>query len=161
PCWFALATMTRPDAIALFAATAIHAFARERRFGVPLRRTRLVAFVAVLAVIYPPYFPWRLLFYRVPVPHPFYPQVGGGAPQYPRGVGYLLGYARVYGAVVFLPAMLLLLRRNRAVWRDYLALLVVVYGACIVFVGGDGLAFYRFVAFIAPLIYLLVAEGFA
>jgi len=161
PCWFALATMTRPDAGALFAATAIHAFARERRLGVPLRRTRLVAFVAVFAVIYLPYFAWRLAYYGYPLPNTFYAKVGGDVHQYFRGVGYLLGYARVYGVVVFLPAVLLLLRRNRAVWRDYLALLVVVYGACIVFVGGDGLAFYRFVAFIAPLIYLLVAEGFA
>ena len=161
PFWFALATMTRPDAGALFAVTAGHAFVRERRRGVPLRRTRLAGFALVFAVVYLPYFAWRLSYYGYPLPNTFYAKVGSGIHQYLRGAGYLLGYAWTYGAVVFVPALLLLLRRPREAWRDYLALLVGTYGACIVYVGGDGLAFYRFVAFVAPLIYLLVAEGLA
>jgi hypothetical protein len=80
--------------------------------------------------------------------------------QYLRGVRYLVDYARWNGVLVVLLAPLALLTRPNVRVLDVVFLEVGAYLAYIIYVGGDGLAFFRFVACVAPLAYLLVQEGF-
>jgi hypothetical protein len=161
PLVFGLAALTRPDAILLFAVTTAHAILTERkRAGKPLSY-RLLAWVAVFIATYVPYYVWRFSYYGYPLPNTFYTKVGGGYHQYVRGARYLLDYMKLYGGFIFVLPLVTLLRRKREPWRDYFALLVGTYCLYLIYVGGDGLAFFRFVTYIAPLIYILVQEGVA
>ncbi|HEY7785893.1 MAG TPA: hypothetical protein VIB00_14270 [Pyrinomonadaceae bacterium] len=162
PILFALAVLTRPDAALLFGVTILH-FALYKRFnGGRLLNPVIFKWILVFLAIFLPYYLWRFNYYGYPLPNTFYVKLGGsGLGKYERGVRYLLEYLKFYGFFVFIPPLLLLLRRKRKVWVDYFALLVGVYSLYLISVGGDGLAFFRFVAYIAPLIYLLVQEGFA
>ncbi len=161
PVIFALAALTRPDGMVAFAVTSVHAlFTLRKRTGKLVNR-EFVVWTALFAVIYIPYYIWRFNYYGYPLPNTAYAKVGVGIVQHLRGVAYLARYLAKYGGFVFLPAALLLLRKPRVVWRDYFAMLVAGQGLFIVYVGGDGLAFYRFVVYIAPVAYLLAQEGFA
>lgn len=162
PAIFAVASMTRPDGLLFFGLTWLHLLvmdAWQSRRLLPSRRALLC--LAMFGAIYLPYFGWRFAYYGYPLPNTFYAKVGSGLYQYARGLRYLSDYVVTYGAVLALaPAALLLLRRKREAWRDYFLLLIAVYTLYIVYVGGDGLGFNRFVVYIAPLVYLLAQEGF-
>jgi hypothetical protein len=161
PILFALAAMTRPDAILFFGVTILHAtLFHKRRDGTLFSRVTL-SWVLVFVLIYLPYYLWRFNYYGYPFPNTVYAKVGGGISTYIRGAYYVLEYVKWYGAFVFIPPLILLLRKKREIWIDYFALLVGAYVAYLIYVGGDGLAFFRFVAYIAPLIYVLVQEGFS
>jgi hypothetical protein len=162
PAIFALASMTRPDGLLFFGLTWLHLLvmdAWQTRSLLPSRRA--LVWLGVFSVIYVPYFAWRFSYYGYLFPNTFYAKVASGLYQYARGVRYLADYVITYGAWLSLaPAALLLLRRKREAWRDYFLLLIGVYTLYIVYVGGDGLGFNRFVVYIAPLLYLLAQEGF-
>ena len=162
PVLFALAVLTRPDALLLFGLTLLHAMFRNWRNGQrPINKT-ILQWVLVFTLIFLPYYAWRFAYYGYPLPNTFYAKLGGsGVAKYFRGVLYLQEYLRWFGFFVFIPAFILLLRRKREVWIDYFALLVGGYLLYLIYVGGDGLAFFRFVTYIAPLLYVLVQEGFA
>lgn len=160
PVLFALAALTRPDAILLFGLTVAHAFIlallKKRKI-----EWSLVVWPLIFAAIYVPYFVWRYSYYGYPLPNTFYAKVSGAtSAQYLRGARYLIDYVKAFGVITFVPPIILLLRRKRVHWVDYFAILVGSYLVYLVYVGGDGLAFFRFVAYIAPLLYILVQEGF-
>lgn len=161
PLLFGLAALTRPDAVLLFGVTSVHFIFREWRQTRKLLSRRLVEWGLIFLAIYVPYYIWRYSYYGYPMPNTFYSKVGSGYFQYIRGARYLIDYMKWYGGLVFVLPLLTLLRKQREPWRDYVALLVGVYSIYLIYVGGDGLAFFRFVAYIAPLIYVLVQEGFA
>jgi hypothetical protein len=161
PLVFALAALTRPDALLLFGVTTVHAVVTEKRRTGMLLGRRMWSWLLIFAAIYGPYYGWRLGYYGYLLPNTYYAKVGGGLDQYFRGLRYVQEYLSWYGAFVFAPAILLLLRRQREGWRDYVGLLVGIYVLYVIYVGGDGLAFFRFMAYIAPLVYLLIQEGFA
>ena len=161
PLIFALAALTRPDGVIAFAVTTMHLIATTHKRTGRLVNHDVVRWLAVFVAIYVPYFVWRVHYYGYLLPNPAYAKVGEGIFQYLRGLAYLARYLTTYGGFVFLPAALLLLRRPREVWRDYLALLVAGHALFIIYVGGDGLAFYRFAVYIVPVAYLLVQEGLA
>jgi arabinofuranosyltransferase len=80
--------------------------------------------------------------------------------QYRRGARYLFEYGRWYGWYLHLLPFGLLLRSQRQRWITFFALNVCVFVAYIIYVGGDGLSFFRFVVPIVPFISLLIQEGF-
>lgn len=160
PLVFAIASLTRPDGLLFFIITTAYVIVTEKKRGEKQLFWRLLMWMLVFSSIYLPYFIWSFSYYGYPVPNTFYAKVGSGIHQYIRGVGYLWHYIQMYGFFIFIPPLLTLLRRKRVYWRDYLALLVSAYVIYLVYVGGDGLGFFRFVVHIAPLIYLLVSDGF-
>jgi arabinofuranosyltransferase len=160
PVIFSLAALTRPEGVVAFAVTSGHAFFTLRRRTGRLVNREIVMWMAVFAAIYVPYYVWRFNYYGYPLPNTAYAKVGEGIFQHLRGMAYLWRYLMTYGGFVFLPAALLLLQKRREAWRDYFALLVAGQAVFIVYVGGDGLAFYRFAVYMAPVAYLLVQEGF-
>jgi hypothetical protein len=102
PLLFALAALTRPDAILLFGVTSVHFLVTEGiRTGKWFSR-RLVVWALVFLAIFLPYYAWRFSYYGYPMPNTFYTKVGGGLIQYARGVRYLLEYLKLYGGFIFL-----------------------------------------------------------
>jgi arabinofuranosyltransferase len=162
PILFALAVLTRPDAVLFFGVTLLHFAIFKRRNGERFISRTVIQWVLIFLAIFLPYYWWRFTYYGYLLPNTFYAKLGGsGSAKFSRGLLYLFEYLKWYGAFIIIPPLVLLLRRPRQVWVDYFALLVGVYLLYVVSVGGDGLAFFRFVAYIAPLIYVLVQEGFA
>jgi len=118
-----------------------------------------LVWLGVFAAIYLPYYFWRLSYYGYPLPNTFYAKVGVGLDQYLRGFRYLINYVRWYSPLILLLPLPLLLRRKRELWVEFFLLIICCYCAYVIYVGGDGLAFFRFIVPIVPFIYLLVQEG--
>lgn len=160
PVLFALAALARPEGVLLFGVVSAHLVWTEIRSRRRVASRRLAVWVLLFAAIIVPHIVWRLSYYGYPFPNTFYAKVGSGVQQYVRGARYLIEYFRWNGAFVFALPLVALLKRERALAVDVFAIEVAAYAAYIIYVGGDGLAFFRFIAGIAPLIYLLVQEGF-
>ena len=160
PLVFAVAALTRPDGVVFFGITSLFALVHEwRKRGVKSLQ-RMVAWSVVFLSVFGPYFVWRYQYYGYLLPNTFYTKVGSGVSQYLRGLRYVWNYSEIYGTFLLIPVLLfLLLIPKRAAWRDYLFLLVGGFGLYIVYVGGDGLGFYRFVVPVVPLICLLAQDG--
>ncbi|HEY8173964.1 MAG TPA: hypothetical protein VIH21_12830 [Dehalococcoidia bacterium] len=166
---WALAAMTRPDAIALFGVSAFFKasdliFALEGAdAGVRQAKIQRAALWLVgFAAIYVPYFAWRYATYGWLFPNSFYAKVGSGFDQYRRGLTYLLDFSKEYAAwLILLAPAALAVRGIRASAAMYLLALVAVWGLYVVYVGGDGLLRYRFFAEVLPLFYALVAASVA
>lgn len=177
--FFALAAMTRPEAAAVFALTVAHQFVwrvlDERRvFGLID-----VARVFTFAALFVPYWIMRWRYYHSFFPNSFYAKVapGGPAAQLERGGHYVTQFINVHlGGWILIPAALAVMvaaaryvKRGRSPRASsevrgaffgfsYLALLLLAYGAYIIYVGGDW-SVGRFFVPILPLAYLLIAAG--
>ena len=156
---FALAAMTRPEGILVFGLTSLHFFATEFRSGRQLISRRTLGWLVAFLLIYAPYFLWRLNYYGYPLPNTFYAKLGSRGGLYDRGFRYVLNYVEWSGAFVFLLALPLLINRIKEAWVSYFLLLVGAYVLYVIYVGGDGLAFFRFIVPVTPFMYLLVQEG--
>jgi arabinofuranosyltransferase len=159
PILLGLAAMTRPEGLLFFGVTSIHMLVTDYWRTKRLISWRTAAWFLAFAVIYFPYYVWRFTYYGYPLPNTFYAKVGSGIHQYMRGVGYLAKYLIAYGILFSLLPLPLLFKIKSEKWIQLFFLQVGFYIAYIIYVGGDGLAFFRFVVPIAPFIYILVQEG--
>ena len=186
PILFALAAMARPEGVLIFAITvcyqAGYSLASKGRRLQPADLARLLLFLG----IYGAYFLWRWGYYGFLLPNTFYAKVETVTPdaQIDRGLAHLGTFLRVhYGpalpllmALPFVTPFVVRLWQKRAQrlkrepslpwgmtvrweWGYYL-LLVLVYCAYIVYVGGDW-SVGRFFVPVLPFAYLLAAEGVA
>ncbi|MGE5139996.1 MAG: hypothetical protein ACM3JD_11065 [Rudaea sp.] len=183
--FFALAAMTRPEAAAVFALTALHQavgrLAGERRLFTKTDFARGLTFTALFV----PYWLLRWRYYHSFFPNSFYAKVapGGPAAQLARGWEYTTRFVDVHlGWAILLPALAALalavaqyLREHRRrpdggtprvvpaapalFGGTYLALLILAYGAYIIYVGGDWSVGRFFVPILAPA-YVLISAGF-
>jgi hypothetical protein len=159
--WFALAAMTRPEGLLVYALTGMHQVAtrliRDRKLTTRQDGYRLATF----ALIWAPWFAFRWRYYGYPLPNTFYAKVtlSDSADQRARGLAYLATFIRIHlGYVPLLIALLPLLRRQWRLWSSYLLLILVVYGTYIGYVGGDW-SVGRFFVPLMPLYYTLLAGG--
>jgi arabinofuranosyltransferase len=159
PAIFALAAMTRPEGILIFGVTFLHLAVNQFRSRKAILSKQTLTWLAIFAAIYLPYYFWRLSYYGYPLPNTFYAKVGVGFDQYKRGMHYLLDYVRWYGGLIFLLPLPLLLRNKLKPWIEFFLLLIGTYCAYVIYVGGDGLGFFRFIVPITPFIYILCQEG--
>lgn len=160
PLLLALATMTRPDGIVFVAALLLWRALPRAGGAWPRSAMRpVVAFAALFALVYGPYWVWRWQYYGWPLPNTFYAKVGGGRAQLVRGCEYVVSFFRVYGAwlLVLAVAGLVRIQREPAGRLAFLAIAACV--AYVIAVGGESLGFFRFLVPIAPLIALLAAAG--
>ncbi|MFH2003070.1 MAG: hypothetical protein ABIK28_25610 [Planctomycetota bacterium] len=153
---FALASMTRPEGTMVFALAMacllIHGWMNHGvRLGFMLRS------FAVYALIFVPYFLWRLSYYGYPFPNTFYAKTGGGAAQALRGLDYIGSFIGEFCWVPLPLALLIVLPRLKRDLALFLCTVVtVVYMVYVALVGGDFKPTYRFlipVAALACLIY--------
>lgn len=146
-----LASLTRPEGL-LFAGILLLDYIRRRPGGRALA-VWLLPFVAG----YVPYFIWRYSYYGYLLPNTFYAKTGGGLSHAIRGLSYVRGYFVSAGGWLHVFA-LVCLALDRKRWGLVFAVCV-AWMAYVVIVGGDGLAMYRFIVPVIPLLFLLVAGG--
>lgn len=165
---FALAAMTRPEGLLVFGLTVIHQVLarladlhRERSWLAAAVNWADMARILGFLGIFGPYFLWRYRYYGHLLPNTFYAKVtleNTGA-QNSRGWRHLETFVNVHGGwLVFLAPLMAFARRRLRFWTTYAALVLAVYGAYVVYVGGDW-SVGRFFAPILPFFYLLTAAG--
>jgi arabinofuranosyltransferase len=163
-----LAALTRPEG-ALFAALFALHFAVTRLVRDRARLfsgTNLLDLAGLLAPFFAlvvPLYAWRLGYYGFLFPNTFYAKTGASLSYLKSGIEYLWGWLRAFGLFGLLPvlAVVLALRKRRPRPAFWFSLLVLgVFSAYVVSVGGDVLRIYRFFAPVYFLFYFIVAEGF-
>lgn len=175
--FFALAALTRPEGLFVFAITVAHQAAwrvlAERRLFTRRDLARLFAF----ALIFVPYWLGRWWYYKSFLPNTFHAKVAASGPaaQIERGWRHLAQFIGVHlGWLITLPPLVTLFSGlqsavsdqrsavggRRSFWTTYFAALIVPYAAYIVYVGGDW-SVGRFFAPLLPFFYLLCAAGLA
>ena len=166
---FALASMTRPEGLLVFAITVAHQAAwrvlAERRLFTARDVGRVFAFAALFA----PYWLGRWGYYHSFLPNSFYAKVStaGPAAQIARGWNHLTQFVNVHlGWLIVVPPVVAILNSvrerisnsPRLFWTTYFAAIIIPYAAYIVYVGGDWSVGRFFVPLLAPF-YLLFSTG--
>ena len=145
----ALAAMTRPEGVLVFAVTLAHrVWWRGRSHGI---REHL-PWIATFALPFGVYFAWRYHYYGFLLPNTFYAKVGGTVDQVVRGLKYVGKFFLVMGVPLLALPGFVLGRRSFAI--SYAAALSLTYLAYIALVGGDYMAYFRFVAPVTPFLCL-------
>ncbi len=167
----ALATLTRPEGALLLAIASLHygshdlTWADLRQPGALVRRKLgLAALIGPYLLIVVPFFLWRYSYYGDLLPNTFYAKTGGGLRAVPRGLEYSWGFAQTMGGPLLLLGFGGLIADWRGAlrgWRGYLLLLLGMYTAYIVAVGGDHFRGERFFVPLVALFAIMVADGLA
>jgi hypothetical protein len=151
------AVLTRPEGLLLSAVTLAWEALRRRRDGMAgLSWARPAGIVGLVAVAHES---WRVGYYGALLPNTFHAKVSPGLEVALRGMDYLGLFALTGGAPLLVLPLALVLRRPADARLVNAALVVGVHLAYVVVIGGDGLAFDRFITFILPLLCLLAQEG--
>ena len=161
---FALAAMTRPEGLLLFALTAAFRLARNFSLEHRLRPVHheLAAALAFVAVFFP-YYVWRWRYFGWPFPNTYYVKASGGEGTLAMGLYYLRRFAEDYN-VGFLILIVLAgwpARYDRR-RRDLFALAALISSVFAVYtikVGGDFMGLFRFILPILPLAAVVVQEA--
>lgn len=177
--FFALAAMTRPEGMFVFAITAAHQGAwrilSERRLFALRDLLRIFGFVGLFA----PYWIGRWQYYHSFLPNSFHAKVNTTGPQaqIERGWNHLSQFVGVHlGWLIALPPVAAIsgavwagAKRDggtrhpsrvtrKAFWSTYFAAIIIAYCAYIVYVGGDWSVGRFFVPLLAPF-YLLFSTS--
>ncbi|MBU1345223.1 MAG: hypothetical protein KKD66_26735 [Proteobacteria bacterium] len=151
PVLIAIATLTRPEGILVFGVTFLCKLISERK---PDGK-----FLLIFLLLYLPYFIWRYSYYGFLFPNTFYAKVGDNiVTQAYRGLVYAYDFLKNSGSVLLFPAIFFFIGYRRFKML-YLSLMVFVFTAYVIRVGGDVLPQYRFFLPVLPIIYLMVQEG--
>ncbi len=169
--FFALAAMTRPEGVMVFALTVAHQavwrLVTERRLFTSRDILRGFAFSAIFA----PYWLGRWWYYKSFLPNSFYAKVSASGPvaQIERGwahlsqfVGVHLGWLVPIFALSTTVSELWTRYHNKsqfnsktAFWSTYFSIVISAYSAYIIYVGGDWSVGRFFVPLLAPFYFLL------
>jgi hypothetical protein len=146
----AMTALTRPEGLLIAGLLLTARLLRVRTRG---WRDFTPSFLA-FAAIYLPYFAWRLSYYGYLLPNTFYTKVGSSSEQVVRGIMYLrdfLSPAFLLAAIALIPFLTL---RWFRVFRklSMIPIVLVVYSAYIVAVGGDIMPAFRFFTPLLPLL---------
>jgi arabinofuranosyltransferase len=156
---FALASMTRPEGLALglftLAVLAIHWLRRE------LETPALLGFFIPFAVIEGIFLIFRWQVFGGLVPNTYYAKTGGDLfEQIRQGWNYVYDFFRQHGVLLPWPLAVLPLLWHRLRWREcYLLGMSLFYLALVIYEGGDWMPLHRFIAPVLPVLFVLVAEG--
>lgn len=166
--WCALASLARPEGMALIAPALVLAGARSvgQRTWVPL-----LACALPVVLLLGGYFLFRLSYYGYPLPNTYYVKTTGGKGLVRRGIRYVTAMASEFGwptvatlgcAIVAPLVVAMSCLRSWKLPDARLVLHVLMGGTCVLFVvyltrvGGDFLDLYRFVAPILPAAFVLI-----
>ena len=165
-----LATLTRPEGLVVFATLAV-LYLWSPGWGTA--RQRLLTPIVYLGC-FAAYFVWRYQYFGQLLPNTFYAKVGMSGFIVARGLGYtayfvghfvapwlplivLLAWGRG-GLLPMIRSMRTALERRERLPRLGVAALLGAYVLCVVGLGGDYMAMYRFFVPVLPFTYLVVAE---
>jgi arabinofuranosyltransferase len=160
---FALAAMTRPEGLLILAVCGVHRVIAQAARGRFIGRGELV-WAGSFLLLFAPYFAWRWWYYGWPFPNTAYVKAGGKPPRgyalkmFHQGLFYAWQWATQSKALYAAPlAILGIIRRPR--FGSLAALLIVVYLAYAISVGGDFMGLHRFVMPLFVLVAILTALG--
>lgn len=166
-----LVAMTRPDGLVLVGVSGLFKVAeavqrsRARRGGDGATGgeggiaefDHVLYWCAAFLVLYVPYFVWRFTTYDHIFPNTYYAKVGSGIDQYDRGLAYVTAFLQQYAGWFLLLAPVVLIGSSVKRWPvAYVVVLVVAWLGYTVYVGGDSLIRFRFIAPVLPLFYAAV-----
>ncbi|PDW03729.1 hypothetical protein [Candidatus Viridilinea mediisalina] len=167
----ALASLTRPEGLLVFALTILHALVYDLRWSewghirAFMRRKRgIIALIAPYLLIIIPFFLWRYSYYGEWLPNTFYAKTGGGGRAVMRGLAYSWSFAQTMGGpllIIALGGFIANWRQRLGTWRGYMLLIVSIYTTYIIVVGGDHFRGERFFVPLVPLLAILLADGLA
>jgi arabinofuranosyltransferase len=163
---FALAAFTRPEGVLIFAVSFLargwRLWSSKARLA-PREGRRYILWTMLFLIVYGTYFAWRFSYYGYLLPNTFYVrQPTSWAQRWPhwfRGFAYVRDFIVINGGLLFLLPALLALRKRVDEWHYYVGTLALVWTGYLIYVGGDPKVYFRLVALMLPLIYLLVQEG--
>ena len=165
---FLLLALTRPEGVIFLVAAAllkIGLTARTLRGGGLQASGRLAMWLIVFVLGFAVYLLWRWTYYGDIVPNTFYAKTGQpGFNQQKQGLSYLWRFIAFDNLLLLAGlACLPFMSTRQKSTIGYVALLffVVSYTAFVVYVGGDGMAVYRFFVPVLPLCSILASHGLA
>lgn len=157
--FYALAALTRPEGVLLFAGSlGFRLWSDVKRAVGPRGLARLAVFAAPVAA----HLVWRRAYYGDWLPNTFYAKVGGGEAVLERGLDYAAGFFGGAGGLLFLwllPAAWIAVTRRRG-GVPFLLWMGAVWTAIVVAEGGDAFPGYRFFVPVVAVFYVLVDVGF-
>ncbi|NNE08050.1 MAG: hypothetical protein HKN20_05750, partial [Gemmatimonadetes bacterium] len=160
PIWGAsflgIASVTRPEGALFFAFVWLHAVFTRRHS----MRTLGGSLALFAALVLPLYF-WRYGYYGEWLPNTWFAKSGGGVDAIFRGLRYLGTYFGPFGgwtSAALVPLVFLVRLRH---WERTLLAATAAWLVYVVSVGGDSLAFYRFLVPVIPAITILALSGVA
>jgi len=157
---FALALLTRLDSAIVVGilglSTLYHLFVTSKDNQYKLSAFLSLSLPALLIVGM--WLIWKLSFYGDILPNTFYAKVGGEAFVYVRGVFYLLGFWLSYWLFPF-PFLFIvnLIKRKTPVFDSLLLLIIAIWTAYLLYIGGDFMEF-RFMVPILPLLMIAIVS---
>lgn len=147
---FALASLTRPEGV-LFALTTLGVIIYLHRRLTPSTLTSVFLF----SVIFFPYFFWRSNYYGSLLPNTFYAKVDLAGSQTWRGLSYLNQFLFTHAYLPLLVCgVFFFIQPFKCI---FLLVPTCIYLLYVVYVGGDGLLFFRFIVPILPIISIFMA----
>lgn len=158
---FFLATLSRPEAIGVAVITILwDVFGRGDAKGLKAYARRLSAWwifgACLLGLVV-----WKTFYFGSPIPNTYYAKTGGGLAAFRAGAIYVLRFARDYGSVNALLAVIPL-----ALFPVHALRKIVLLGACVLGlslhvarVGGDYQYFGRYLVPLVPVLSSLTAYG--
>lgn len=156
---FALAVLTRPDGIIIFAASM---FVKTLYWMVTkddVVKNTVKSFTA-FSIIFVPYFLWRYFYFGYLFPNTYYVRAIHNSFTYMRGVKYVTGFFSEFGwFILILPFLCMIIfcwRKNVKILYIFTA--IISYFLFVIDFGGDQLVMYRFLVPIIPFLYILVSE---
>jgi arabinofuranosyltransferase len=158
----ALAALTRPEGLMLFALLGAHRVAHALGGGRgPSRLGRLLAWAGAFAIVFVPYWTWRWIYYGYPLPNTYYAKAG--APLWGPGWRYVESFA--WDTQAWVAAVLLVVpwwgaRRARTL-KSLVVAIVAAWTLYVASLGGDFMALHRFLVPVLPLLALAAQEGLA
>ncbi len=154
-----LASLTRPEGLIFALLSFLYPFKLQGSPRVQFSSRKIVG-IAIFLVPYLAYYIWRYYYYGYLLPNTFYAKTGGGWHQMLRGAEYILDFLHFYGLPLLIILAGYLFYHTKKAEDLFISLLCMVYFAYIIYIGGDWMPFYRFLAPVLPLLYLLGGLGF-
>jgi hypothetical protein len=155
---FGVAALVRPEGVLVFGVALLHLLASSYRLAGFWRV--VLRFGGAFALVYAPYFVWRLAYYGDLLPNTFYAKTGATVYQLQRGLEYVGGFAQTMGLFWLALALGLGWWGIVAARRySFVLALLLIYTLYIIAVGGDFFPGYRFFVPLVPLLVLLGVVG--
>jgi hypothetical protein len=155
---FGVAALVRPEGVLVFGVALLHLLASSYRLAGFWRVA--VRFGGAFALVYAPYFVWRMAYYGDLLPNTFYAKTGATVYQLQRGLEYAGDFAQTMGLLWLALALGLGWWGIVAARRySFVLALVLIYTLYIIAVGGDFFPGYRFFVPLVPLLVLLGVVG--
>lgn len=159
---FLLAGLTRPEGAFIAAVCGVYYLAANLKSPESGWFRRLLIWGAVFALPFAVYWIWRWQYFGYFFPNTFYLKVDFSPEMWVRGGLYIVKFFLVHSLLVLIVvfgALFGFLPRNRA--SGFFLVMITLYGAYNICLGGDYMSYFRFLHLVLPLLFFLGGESIA